>query len=62
MTSALDTTPRTELTEPQPNRGDDRPSLDDLARLGAEELAARLHRALPDTGAGVPVAAFNSSI
>ncbi|MBV2152460.1 hypothetical protein [Kitasatospora sp. SUK 42] len=65
MTPALDTIPRTELTSPQQApqaQGDDRPSLDDLARLGAEELAARLRRALPDTGAGVPVAAFNSSI
>ncbi|MFF3005026.1 FxSxx-COOH cyclophane-containing RiPP peptide [Kitasatospora sp. NPDC057940] len=60
MTPALDTMPRTELTEPQ---GENRPSLADLAQLGAEELSARIRRALPDTGAGaVPVAAFNSSI
>ncbi|WP_030235222.1 FxSxx-COOH cyclophane-containing RiPP peptide [Streptomyces sp. NRRL S-350] len=63
MTPALDTMPRTELTGPQEIRGGDRPSLADLAQLGAEELSARIRRALPDTGAGaVPVAAFNSSI
>ncbi|MFG3056213.1 hypothetical protein ACGFZP_35385 [Kitasatospora sp. NPDC048239] len=41
----------------------DRPSLADLAALGAEELAARLRRALPGADSGlVSVAAFNSSI
>ncbi|MER6299172.1 FxSxx-COOH cyclophane-containing RiPP peptide [Kitasatospora sp. NPDC001539] len=63
MTPALDTTPHTELTEPQAIGSGERPSLADLAQLGAEELSARIRRALPDTGAGaVPVAAFNSSI
>ncbi|MFG2846170.1 hypothetical protein ACGF12_23810 [Kitasatospora sp. NPDC048296] len=60
MTPALDTTPRTELTETQASRVDDRPSLADFAQLGAEELYATIRRALPD--AGVPVAAFNSCI
>ncbi|MER7752619.1 FxSxx-COOH cyclophane-containing RiPP peptide [Kitasatospora sp. NPDC097643] len=60
MTPALDTMPTSELMEPQEV---DRLSLADLALLGAEELSARLRRALPGTEAGaVPVAAFNSSI
>ncbi|MFJ9769683.1 hypothetical protein ACIRVF_00365 [Kitasatospora sp. NPDC101157] len=65
MTPALDTMPLAELTEPQETQGSPegtRPSLAELARLGAEELSARIRRALPDAGAGVPVAAFNSSI
>ncbi|MED7955384.1 FxSxx-COOH cyclophane-containing RiPP peptide [Streptomyces sp. BE303] len=41
----------------------ERLSLADLSALGAEELAARLRRALPGADSGlVPVAAFNSSI
>lgn len=63
MTPALDTTLRTELTEPQTFHGGDRPSLADLAQLGAEEIFARIQRALPGAESGlVPVAAFNSSI
>ncbi|MGW4891469.1 hypothetical protein ACWEQL_04260 [Kitasatospora sp. NPDC004240] len=60
MTSALDTRPTAELTDPQEY---DRPTLADLASLGADELNARLRRALPGSDSGlVPVAAFNSSI
>ncbi|MCX4747292.1 FxSxx-COOH protein [Kitasatospora sp. NBC_01287] len=40
-----------------------RVSLDELATLGAEELTAALHRALPGADSGqIAVAAFNSSI
>ncbi|MFD0272761.1 hypothetical protein ACFVHB_02485 [Kitasatospora sp. NPDC127111] len=61
MTPALDTRPTSELTDPQDDA--DRPTLADLAALGADELAARLRRALPGSDSGlVPVAAFNSSI
>jgi FXSXX-COOH protein len=61
MTSALDTRPISELTDPQQPSA--RASLADLAALGPEELVARLQRALPGTDSGqVPVAAFNSSI
>ncbi|MEU1419611.1 MULTISPECIES: FxSxx-COOH cyclophane-containing RiPP peptide [unclassified Kitasatospora] len=61
MTPVISTRPGTELTDPQDlDRG---PSLAALAALGAEELAARLQRALPGAEAGrVAVAAFNSSI
>ncbi|MFE2724939.1 FxSxx-COOH cyclophane-containing RiPP peptide [Kitasatospora sp. NPDC059327] len=61
MTPVISTRPGTELTDAQaPDRG---PSLAELAALGAEELAARLRRALPGAEAGrVAVAAFNSSI
>ncbi|MFB7907849.1 hypothetical protein ACFC1T_15565 [Kitasatospora sp. NPDC056076] len=62
MTPALDTMPHAELTDLQETWEDGRPSLADLAELGAEEISARIRRALPDAGAGVPVAAFNSSI
>lgn len=37
-----------------------RPSLAELADMGAQDLAEQLKRALPSEG--VPVAAFNSSI
>ncbi|MFI6449051.1 FxSxx-COOH cyclophane-containing RiPP peptide [Kitasatospora sp. NPDC050543] len=61
MTSAIDTRPLEDLTDPQQQGV--RASLADLAALGSEELAARLRRALPGTDSGrVPVAAFNSSI
>ncbi|MEV7779746.1 hypothetical protein [Kitasatospora sp. NPDC088351] len=61
MTPVTSTRPASELTDTQDTL--DRPSLSDLAALGAEELAARLHRALPGSESGlVPVAAFNSSI
>lgn len=41
----------------------DRPSLADLAALGADQLAAQVQRALPATATGqVAVAAFQSSI
>ncbi|MFF2040128.1 FxSxx-COOH cyclophane-containing RiPP peptide [Kitasatospora sp. NPDC058170] len=61
MTPVTSTRPGSELTDPQISL--DRPSLADLAALGAQELAARLHRALPGADSGrVPVAAFNSSI
>ncbi|MGW6916154.1 hypothetical protein ACWGB8_20395 [Kitasatospora sp. NPDC054939] len=60
MTSALDTRPISELTDTQE---EGRPTLAELASLGAEELTARLRRALPGADSGlVPVAAFNSSI
>ncbi|MFE3872884.1 hypothetical protein ACFXPX_00630 [Kitasatospora sp. NPDC059146] len=62
MTPALDTMPHAELMDLQATWEDGRPSLADLAELGAEEISARIRRALPDAGAGVPVAAFNSSI
>lgn len=40
-----------------------RPTLTELAQLGADKLTAGLHRALPDGESGqVEVAAFNSSI
>ncbi|GJF28266.1 hypothetical protein KNE206_09660 [Kitasatospora sp. NE20-6] len=40
-----------------------RPSLASLAATGADELAAQLHRALPDVDSGrMSVAAFNSSV
>lgn len=42
-------------------RNGGRPSLEELAGLGANELAVQLQRALPGKG-DVPVAAFNSSI
>ncbi|AUY50224.1 hypothetical protein [Streptomyces sp. CB01881] len=60
MTPALDTKPKLDLTD---HHQSDRPTLADLASLGADELATRLRRALPGSDTGlVPVAAFNSSI
>ncbi|MCG6495100.1 hypothetical protein [Kitasatospora sp. A2-31] len=60
MTPALDTKPTQDLTDH--HRGE-RSTLAELASLGADELAARLRRALPGSDTGlVPVAAFNSSI
>ncbi|GAA2789124.1 FxSxx-COOH cyclophane-containing RiPP peptide [Kitasatospora aburaviensis] len=61
MTPVTSTRPAANLTLPQDVT--ERPSLADLAALGAEEIAARLQRALPGAEAGrVAVAAFNSSI
>ncbi|WP_327679927.1 FxSxx-COOH cyclophane-containing RiPP peptide [Kitasatospora sp. NBC_00458] len=61
MTPVTSTMPRTDLTDTQ--KPVERLSLADLTALGTEELAARLHRALPGADSGlVPVAAFNSSI
>ncbi|MEV0530367.1 hypothetical protein [Kitasatospora sp. NPDC050463] len=60
MTSALDIKPNQDLTV---HHQASRPTLADLASLGADELAAQLRRALPGSDTGlVPVAAFNSSI
>ncbi|MEV7021633.1 FxSxx-COOH cyclophane-containing RiPP peptide [Kitasatospora sp. NPDC093558] len=61
MTPVTSTMPATDLTVAQDTA--ERLSLTDLAALGAEELAARLQRALPGSEPGrVAVAAFNSSI
>ncbi|MGW3043493.1 FxSxx-COOH cyclophane-containing RiPP peptide [Kitasatospora sp. NPDC001159] len=61
MTPVTSTRPAGNLTDTQETP--ERPSLAELAALGAEELAARLRRALPGAESGlVPVAAFNSSI
>ncbi|MGW2252317.1 FxSxx-COOH cyclophane-containing RiPP peptide [Kitasatospora sp. NPDC001660] len=61
MTPVTSTRPATDLTVPQDAA--ERLSLAALAALGAEELAARLRRALPGAESGrVAVAAFNSSI
>ncbi|MGV9266315.1 hypothetical protein ACWDRR_16815 [Kitasatospora sp. NPDC003701] len=61
MTPVTSTRPASTLTDTQDAL--ERPSLADLAALGAEELTARLRRAVPGADSGlVPVAAFNSSI
>ncbi|GAB2709781.1 FxSxx-COOH cyclophane-containing RiPP peptide [Kitasatospora kifunensis] len=58
MAAVLDITPVDELTQPAA-----RVPLDTLSALGADELTAALHRALPGADSGqVAVAAFNSSI
>ncbi|MER5865808.1 FxSxx-COOH cyclophane-containing RiPP peptide [Kitasatospora sp. NPDC002040] len=61
MTSTLVAMPAEQLTDDQFFA--ERTSLVSLASLGADELTARLHRALPGAEAGrVAVAAFQSSI